>query len=132
MYQLRILYYMSTFQNEEQFYQVVRMATERLAEIPERTASFSHSNLVLRICLTNPTAELLLDGRQPPLEVFYGKSPGEANITLTLEADLLHELWLGKQDLRQMLFNGQIQTTGNLLRAVPIIDMLTAFQEVYP
>lgn len=123
---------MSIFQNEEQVYQTVQIAIERLAEIPERTASFSHSNLVLRICLINPAAELLLDGRQPPLEVFYGKSPGEANITLTLEADLLHELWLGKQDLRQMLFNGQIQTTGNLLRAIPIIDMLTAFQDVYP
>lgn len=122
---------MQIFQTEEAFYQVIQSLFASLAEMPETTATFSQSNFVLRIYLVNPNAEILIDGRQPPLEVFCGKSPGEANITLTLEADLLHQLWIGEKDLRQMLFNGQIQTKGNMLRATPVIDLLMACQPVY-
>lgn len=122
---------MSIFQSEEHLYQKAQAVFARLAETPKETESFSHSNLVLRLCLSNPDAEILVDGRQPPLEVFYGERPGEANITLTLEADLLHQLWQGEKDLSQMLFGGQIQTKGNLLRATPVIDLMAACQSIY-
>lgn len=122
---------MPIFQTEEQLYLRVQEVFAMLAETPEQTESFSHSNLVLRLSLRKPDAEILVDGRQPPLEVFYGKRPGEANITLTLEADLLHQIWLGEKDLSQMLFNGQIETKGNLMRATAVIDLMMACQYIY-
>jgi len=122
---------MSIFQTAEELYQVVQTLFDQLAETPDKSASFSQSNFVLRICLQNPAAEILVDGRQPPLEIFCGERPGEANITLSLEADLLHQFLLGEKELQQMLFNGQIQTKGNMLRAVPVVDLLMACQNVY-
>lgn len=122
---------MPIFQTEEQLYQTIKTLFARLAETPEKTDSFSQSNLVLRLFLSDPDAEILIDGRQPPLEIFYGARPGEANITLTLTADLLHQLWIGEKELPKMLFSGDVQTKGNLLRATPVIDLLAACQQAY-
>lgn len=121
---------MPKFADAAHFYETAEQCLTTLHDLPEQTDSFSHSNLVLRICLLNPAAELLFDGRQPPLEIFYGESPGDANITLTLEADLLDEIWRGQHDLRQLLFSGKIQSEGNLLRATPIIDLLNAISGI--
>lgn len=121
---------MPKFANAAHFYDRAEKCFATLHDNPAQTESFSHSNLVLRICLLNPKAELLFDGRQPPLEIFYGERPGEANITLTLEADLLDEIWRGMHDLRQLLFSGKIQSEGNLLKAAPVIDLLCAFSGI--
>lgn len=130
MFRDDILLGMPNFTDATQFYAVAETCLSRLLDLPDQTATFSQSNLVLRIHLLNPAAELLFDGRQPPLEIFYGECPGEANITLTLEADLLDEIWQGEHDLRKLLFSGQIQSEGNLLRAMPIIDLIHAFSGI--
>ena len=70
-----IIVTMSIFQSEEQIYAVLQAVFEQLTETAADIEAFTHSNLVIRILLENPNAEILLDGRQPPLEVFYGSAP---------------------------------------------------------
>jgi hypothetical protein len=81
---------------------------------------------------TDPEAEVLLDGRQPPLEVFYGERPGRADLELKMQADDLHQIWMGHKRLRDSFFNGEIKTRGNVLRASKLTDLFREAERAYP
>ncbi len=123
---------MAVFQSEEQLYKVLVSVFERIAEEPEHIQPFTTSNLVIRMSFTDPTAEVLLDGRQPPLEVFYGPRPGKANMEFTMHADLLHKIWLGSESASQAFFSGRIKTKGNVMKAVQLLALFRECERVYP
>jgi hypothetical protein len=123
---------MPVFATDEQLYSVLQSVFERLAANPKQLESFTRSNLVIRMNFTDPTAEVLLDGRQPPLEVFYGPRPGKANMEFTLPADLLHSIWLGEESSSQAFFSGRIKTRGNFMKAMQLMDLFREAERVYP
>ncbi|HXF63875.1 MAG TPA: SCP2 sterol-binding domain-containing protein [Caldilineaceae bacterium] len=123
---------MPVFSSEEQLYTVLQSVFERLNANPKHIASFTRSNLVIRLNFTDPTAEVLLDGRQPPLEVFYGPRPGKANMEFTMPADLLHRIWLGEESTSQAFFSGRIKTKGNFMKALQLLDLFREAERVYP
>lgn len=123
---------MAVYQSSEQFYQVMHDVFSYVIQHPQHIESFTRSNLVIRMRTTDPDAEILLDGRQPPLEVFYGPTPGRANLEISLAADLLHELWLGRESTHLAFYTGRIRTTGNLLKAMQLSEVFTEAERIYP
>jgi len=123
---------MAVFASDRELYAVLQRVFERLSAEPEKIAPFTHSNLVIRIILTDPDAEVLLDGRQPPLEVFYGPRPGNANLEFSLPADLLHRLWMNEESTSAAFFGGRIKSKGSLLKASHLIDLFRDIEEIYP
>jgi putative sterol carrier protein len=119
------------FHSDEHFYLVMHDVFSEVAEHPHMDA-ITRSNLVIRIKTTQPDAELLVDGRQPPLEVFYGTRPGKANIEIVLSADLLHRIWLGQVSTRESFFSGKIKTRGNMLKMMTLTDLFAECERVYP
>lgn len=122
---------MAIFQSDQQLYTVLQDVFERATADPARVTSFTRSNLVIRMRTHNPDAEVLLDGRQPPLEVFYGPTPGKANLEIALEADLLHRIWSGAQSGSEAFFSGRIKTKGNLLKARQLLDLFQEVEQIY-
>ena len=110
----------------------MQLVFDRVRAEPKYIESFTHSNLVIRIRTTAPDAEILLDGRQPPLEVFYGPRPGKANLEVTVAADLLHAIWMGTESASQAFFNGRVKTKGNFMKAMQLIDLFRECERVYP
>ena len=123
---------MAIFRSTDQLYAIIQTVFEQLMASPTDIETFTYSNLVIRICLTDPTAEILLDGRQPPLEVFYGTRPGRANLEFEMPADLLHQIWLGKESASRAFFSKRIKTKGNVLKASQLIDLFRECEKVYP
>lgn len=123
---------MGLFASDEQLYGVIQAVFDRLAQDPETIAALSQSNLVIRLNLLDPEAQVLLDGRQPPLEVFFGERPGQANLEFTMQADLLHSIWLDETSASQAFFTGQIKSRGNLLQATHLIELFRECERVYP
>ena len=123
---------MAVFQDEAQFYRVLKEVFDAIARRPEHTTSFTRSNLVIRMRTTNPEAEVLLDGRQPPLQVFFGPRPGLANLEITMPADLLHDIWLGRESTHKAFYTGRIRTTGNLLKAMQLGEVFQEAERAYP
>ena len=123
---------MAVFASEQQLYDVLQSVFARLSADPEKIAPFTHSNLVIRLNLSDPDAEVLLDGRQPPLEVFYGPRPGQANLEFSMSADLLHRIWMNQESTSAAFFSGRIKSKGSLLRATHLIDLFSHVEEVYP
>ena len=110
----------------------MREVFDRVAAEPDNVHSISHSNLVIRIRTNGPDAEILVDGRQPPLAVFFGARPGDANIEITLGADLLHDIWLGRESTRQAFFGGKIKTRGSMLKMMKLTELFYECEKVYP
>lgn len=123
---------MAVYANAEQFYAVMKEVFDFVVQHPQHIDSFTRSNLVIRMRTTQPEAEILLDGRQPPLQVFFGSSPGLANLEISLSADLLHAMWLGKESTHKAFFTGRIRTNGNLLKAMQLGDVFQEAERIYP
>lgn len=123
---------MAVFESSEQFYQVMKDVFDYVVQHPQHLESFSKSNLVIRMSITEPEAEILLDGRQSPLEVFFGPRPGRANLEISVPADLLHDLWLSKESTRAAFFTGKIKTRGNLLKAMQLTEVFAEAELIYP
>ncbi len=123
---------MPTFVSDAHFYTVMQAVFDRLAQTTGQIDAFTASNLVVRLTFTDPAAEVLVDGRQPPLEVFFGPRPGKANLEMAMPADLIHRLWLGQESTSAAVFGGKIKITGNVLKAVPLLDLFRAAEAVYP
>lgn len=123
---------MPVFRNDQELYSVLQDVFERVKEKPEQIQAFTKSNLVIRMRFRDPQAEVLLDGRQPPLEVFFGERPGRADLEMAMPADLLHQIWLGETRLRDAFFSGAIQTQGNVFRAMNLSDLFREAERAYP
>lgn len=122
---------MPVYADAEQLYRVLGHVFAKVKERPDAIGSFTSSNLVIRLRLTDPDAEVLLDGRQPPLEVFFGARPGKADLELTMTADLLHEVWCGQRKLKDAFFGGQIQSSGNIFLAMKLTDLFREAERAY-
>ena len=123
---------MAVFSSPDQLYTVLQGVFDALVETDADIDAFTHSNLVVRMTFSAPDAEVLLDGRQPPLEVFYGTRPGQANLEFAMPADLLHAIWLGEESTSQAFFSGRIRTRGNLMAAATLLDLFRQCEQVYP
>lgn len=123
---------MAVFNSPDQLYTILQSVFEQLNTTPEKIEPFTRSNLVIRLILSDPEAEVLLDGRQPPLEVFYGTRPGQANLEFSMPADLLHRIWMDEESTSEAFFSGRIKSKGNLLRATHLIDLFRHIEEIYP
>lgn len=123
---------MPVYATADDLYAILEQVFIRVKEKPDHIKTFTLSNLVIRMRFSNPEAEVLLDGRQPPLEVFYGTRPGAADLELSMPADLLHQIWLGQAKLKDAFFGGQIQTKGNILRAMKLTDLFREAENAYP
>jgi hypothetical protein len=123
---------MAVFANDEQFYRVMQEVFDFVLHHPQHIESFTRSNLVIRMRTTEPEAEILLDGRQPPLQVFFGSTPGLANLEVAMPADLLHDMWLGRESTHKAFFTGRIRTTGNLLKAMQLGEIFQEAERIYP
>jgi putative sterol carrier protein len=123
---------MSVFESDHQLYSVLQSVFERLAAEPANTDQLIQSDLVIRMNFTEPTAQVLVDGRRPELEVHYGPVPGKANMEFSMPADLLHRIWMGEASSSHAFFSGQIKTKGNFMKAMQLVDLFRECERVYP
>ena len=123
---------MAVYESTEQFYAIMKDVFEQVMQQPDSIESFTRSNLVVRMNTTDPEAEILLDGRQPPLGIYFGERTGRANLEITQTADLLHAMWLGSESTQQAFLSGRVRTRGNLLKAMQLIDLFAAAERIYP
>ena len=123
---------MAVFESDQQLYDVLQSVFERLAAETANVTEFSKNNLVIRMNFTDPAAQVLVDGRHPEMEVYYGTTPGKANMEFSLSADLLHSIWMGEASSSQAFFSGQIKTKGNFMKAMKLVDLFRECERVYP
>lgn len=123
---------MAVFTSSDDFYAVMRAVFQRLSADPGATEAFHSSKLVVRIKGTDPTVELVLDGRTNPIQVSFGPQPGRADLELALAVELLHAILTDQASLRKSFMEGRLKVTGNVFRALQLADLFRKIEVVYP
>jgi len=118
------------FKDEHEVYeQLGRLFTELLAD-EELTARFRTADAIVQFRYRDPDAVVtarLLAAEEARVDL--GPTELEPELVLTMDADVAHRFWLGKQSIRMGLLRGQIKAqgpTGKLLKLAPLAEGLRA------
>jgi len=90
---------------------------------------FARANTITRWSYSDPDATItmcLADGE--PARVDFGPSDLVPEVTLTMDADVAHQFWIGDLNVGVALARGQIVATGpveKILRLVPLATRVT-------
>ncbi len=90
------------------------------------------ARLVIRLRLSQPAAEIHLDGRQNPVRAAFGPRDVRPDLDIELAADTLHRILLGELTLTKALGSGQMKVKGPILKALTLGDLFTTGQRCYP
>jgi hypothetical protein len=123
---------MAVYATTEQFYATMRALFDRLSAEPDDVALFQGSGLVIHIRLTDPPAEMTLNGRRNPVGVTFGPAFGRTDLELALPADVLHRVWLGQLRLRDAIAQGDLQVRGSIWKALQLAPLFRRAEALYP
>lgn len=123
---------MAVFATPDDFYAVMRAIFQQLDADPATTKDFRKHRMVVRICGSDPAVELVLDGRSNPIAVSFGPQPGRVDLELHLAVDLLHGILTDQESMRAAFMEGRIRVTGNVFRAIQLMDLFRKIEAIYP
>ena len=105
---------------------------QRLNDTPQAVDEFTKNRMVVSINLKNPTLYLGLDGRSKPVRISFESDGVKPNLAIYMDADLLHDIWLGRVRLRDAFFDGRIKTKGSIFKAMKLADLFRQTEKLYP
>jgi hypothetical protein len=128
---------MPFYPNAETFYEVMNDLFGQVMARPDLLKPLRDGKVLLRITTSEPDAILMVDGRSVPPRFLSGKTPeGKVDVGLSLAADVLHNVWLGKIRLRDAYLAGKIHLDSNPIRALSLmtglLEMFRFVEGIYP
>jgi hypothetical protein len=128
---------MPFYPNAETFYEVMNDLFGQVMARPDLLRPLRDGKVLLRITTSEPDAILMVDGRSVPPRFLSGKTPeGKVDVGLSLAADVLHNVWLGKIRLRDAYLAGKIHLDSNPIRALSLmtglLEMFRFVEGIYP
>jgi hypothetical protein len=128
---------MPFYPHAETFYEVMNDLFSQVMARPDLLKPLRDDKVLLRITTTQPDAILVLDGQAVPPRFTTGTAPtGKADLGLSLAADTLHNVWLGKVRLRDAYLAGKIHLDSNPIKALSLmtglLEMFRFVEGIYP
>lgn len=123
---------MAFYANSEALESVMLDLFNRLAQDPEATRAFQNSKMLVQFRFSDPELEAWVDGKHNPIAVSMGPQAARPDLALSLPADVLHAVWLGRTRLRDAFFSGQIKVSGNMFRALRLEELFRRAEALYP
>ena len=116
---------MAYFTDAEEVYRWLGGLFEALAADPELWPSLAAADLVVQYRYRRPEAQITMRlAPGEPLRLDLGPSDLEADVVMTMDADVAHRFWLGKVNVPVALARGQMRARGpvaKLLRLLPVV-----------
>jgi hypothetical protein len=117
---------MSYFTDETEVYEYIGRVFRIAAEHPEIGPKMRAANITMQVNYTDPTSSLTIRFKEP-MEVVDGGQDDDADVRLTMPADIAHKYWRGEYNLAVGLAKGQVKAKGpvnKILRLVPLTKPL--------
>ena len=117
---------MSTFSDADEVYKYVGGVFRIAADHPEIGPKMRAANITMQVNYSEPAASLTIRF-QEPMEVVDGGQDDNADVRLSMPADIAHKYWLGEYNLAVGLAKGQVKAKGpvnKILKLVPITKPL--------
>ena len=115
---------MAYFQNEQEVYETLGKLFEDMLADDELFGKFKKADTVVRYELHEPESQIsvkMLDGQ--PGQVDLGPSELEAEVVMTMDADMAHRFWLGKVNVTVALARGQIKAKGPVAKILKLVPL---------
>jgi hypothetical protein len=120
---------MPFYHDAETFYAVMNDLFSQVMAQPDLLKPLRDGKVMLRITTTQPDTILVVDGRSSPPRFTTGALPsGKVDVGLSLPADTLHNVWMGKIRLRDAYLAGKVHLDSSPLKA---LSLLTSLLEMF-
>lgn len=123
---------MPVYQSTDEFHSVLQEGFQRLGADPQALNDFQRRRMTVVLQTHDPETAVVIDGRANPVKTSFGNSAGQADLRLTMGADLLHDILMGNASVKASFMSGAVQVTGNVFRAMQLADLFHQIQRVYP
>jgi len=124
---------MTFYEDVSRLHAVLRRLFDEIESANPRAADLLHrSRLLIRLKTTAPTTDIWINGRQRPLDIYFGHARLHANLEVALTGDSLHQILLGELSLTKALGSGRLQVEGPIWKAKALADLFEQGQAVYP
>jgi hypothetical protein len=128
---------MPFYADAETFYGVMGDLFSQVMARPDLLKPLQDGKVLLRITTTQPDTILVVDGQSAPPRFAAGTAPeGKVDVGLSLPADTLHNVWMGKIRLRDAYLAGKVHLDSNPLKALSLmaglLEMFRFVEGLYP
>ena len=121
-----------TYTDAEQLERVYTTMFDAVAD-DDSMDTLVESQMVINFRLTDPDADIWVDGRSRPVVTTFEPIDGvDTTLTARLSADSMHELLLGTLPLGRALLFRKLKVSGSKSKAMGLEPLLHACQAVYP
>jgi hypothetical protein len=117
---------MGYFKDADELYEYVGGVFRQAGEDPEVGPKLRAANITAQFTYTDPDSSLTVKF-QEPYEVIDGGVDDNADIKMTMPADIAHKYWRGEYNFAVGLAKGQVKAKGpinKILKLVPITKPL--------
>lgn len=123
---------MPVYANSEILQTALNRLFHHVGEDPQAVKSLLESKLILRLNVTAPAADVLINGRKNPPSVTYGKTTLRPDLEIQLSADALHRILLGELRLSSAVASRQLAVKGPIFKTFVFEDIFHSAQAFYP
>jgi hypothetical protein len=124
---------MPTYQTTDQLYACARQLFDRIQrDDPEAARPLLASRLVIRLRITGPTGEIVINGRSRPITTTFGSSSNRPDLEIELSGDTLHQILVGQLAITKALGSKQLKAKGPVWKATVLADLFRQGQTIYP
>ncbi|RMD94723.1 MAG: hypothetical protein D6814_14200, partial [Calditrichaeota bacterium] len=120
------------FSSEADFNAHFQPFFEKLLKHPEIGEKLREKKISFRFITKDPAAEIAVQAREGQGTVSTGgQQPADEDVHITLRADLLHQLLLGKIRLMPAIMGRQIVARGVMDKQKELGAMISSFSQLY-
>lgn len=123
---------MPVFESTEKLTSALRLLFGRIGAQVDTAQAIQSARLAIRFNLSQPDAQVLIDGRKKPAAILYGPSPLKPDLEVELSADALHKILLRELRLSKALGSGVMRVRGPVWKTFALEAILHSGQDLYP
>jgi hypothetical protein len=123
---------MPVYSNAEILQTTLKSLFARVGKDPQAVQSVVSSRLILRLRVTAPEADVVINGRKNPPQVTYDQISLRPDLEINLSADALHSILLGELRLSSAVASKQLVVRGPIFKTFVFEDIFHSAQAFYP
>ena len=123
---------MGLFESSEKFEELLSGFFREIAGEPSIADKLLASNLVIRFMYSDPDVVLLVDCSGDRIDIRSGDRETEAEVEMSMSADIAHKFWFGKVNLMAALTRKQMVARGPIPKLMKLLPAIKPAYAMYP
>ena len=115
---------MPYFKDAQEVYDTIGKLFADVAEDPELGPKFRKANTIFQHAYRDPDATITLRlNEDEPVDIDFGETEMEPEVTMSMESDTAHRFWLGRVNVTVALARGQIKANGPVAKILKLVPL---------